>query len=358
MSVVYRAVQASLGRDLAMKVLSPALVHQEGFVQRFEQEARTLARLDHPYILPIYDFATINGFTFIVSPLVRGGTLRGQLSGGPMAPQAALRYLNQVADALHHAHQVGVIHRDLKPSNILIHADGRCVLADFGLARSTDGPSGLTMGGFALGTPGYMPPEQALGSTLDPRADIYALGVIAFELLTGSRPYPGTDPHKLVMATLHEAVPSARERNPQLPDEADQVLRRVLAKNPEDRYTTAIEFMLALSGSLLGSYTPVTPAPMPTLPPATQRPGPSTPLPSQITPFSTPSSPTVSTLEHMGIRRPRTAGSRIQNRFFADALHAAEHLSGDHWMEMLRAAGAGGSQLRVPTRGRPVGYPR
>jgi len=118
-AVVYRSVQGARGRDLALKGLSPSLVHQEGFLQHFEMEARTRARLDHPYILPIYDFATVEGLTFIASPLVRGGTLRGRLTGDPMAPQAAMRYLNQVADALHHAHQVGVIHRDMKPSNVL-----------------------------------------------------------------------------------------------------------------------------------------------------------------------------------------------------------------------------------------------
>lgn len=360
MAVVYRAVQGSLGRDLALKVLSPALVHQEGFLQRFESEARTLARLDHPYILPIYDFSTIAGYTFIVSPLVRGGTLRACLAGRPMQPQAAIRYLTQVADALHHAHQVGVIHRDLKPSNVLIHADGRCVLADFGLARGPDSPSGLTIGGFAMGTPGYMSPEQALGSELTPRADIYSLAVIAFEMLAGSRPYQGGDPHKLVMATVHEPVPSVRERNPELSAQVQAVVEAGLAKDPDRRPASAVEFVHGLTSALMATITTSAPAPKTALAgvgsPDLELPSPP-PSRSPETPSATASNPTVSTLEHMGLRRPRAVGSRLMNSFFADALHAAEHVAGDHWMEMLAGAGLEAFNFDSPPEDGELGAP-
>lgn len=360
MAVVYRAVQGSLGRDLALKVLSPTLVHQEGFLQRFELEARTLARLDHPYILPIYDFSTIDGYTFIVSPLVRGGTLRSYLTGQPMQPQAAVRYLTQVADALHHAHQVGVIHRDLKPSNVLIHADGRCVLADFGLARSADTPSGLTIGGFAMGTPGYMSPEQALGSELTPRADIYSLAVIAFEMLTGGRPYQGNDPHKLVMATVHEPIPSLRERNPELHPQVEAVVEAGLAKDPDRRPATAVEFVHDLTSALMATITTSTPAPRAALAVGgsdLDLPSPPPSHPSAHTAGVTPSNPTVSTLEHMGLRRPRAIGSRLMNSFFADALHAAEHVAGDHWMEMLAGAGLEAFSFDSPPENGELGTP-
>jgi serine/threonine-protein kinase len=134
MAVVYRAIQPSLGREVALKVLSPALVYQDGFIQRFENEARVLARLEHPHILPIHDFATVDGHTFIATPVIRGGTLRDRING-PLADGLILGCLSRVADALDHAHAVGVVHRDLKPSNVLMHRDGRPVLADFGLAR-------------------------------------------------------------------------------------------------------------------------------------------------------------------------------------------------------------------------------
>jgi serine/threonine protein kinase len=198
MAVVYRAVQQSLGREVALKVLSAELGVYDIYVERFRDEARTLARLEHPHILPIYDLGTAEGQLYIATPLVRGGTVRDQLLGPPLPVELAWKYLSQVADALQHAHQVGIIHRDLKPSNMLVHPDGRTVLGDFGVARLGGSHMTLSASGNPVGTPGYMSPEQALGAEVDGRADIYSLAVTAFELLTGGRPFPGLDPKHLV----------------------------------------------------------------------------------------------------------------------------------------------------------------
>jgi serine/threonine protein kinase len=367
MATVYRAIQPSLGREVALKILSLALVHQEGFNERFENEARTLARLDHPNILPIFDFGSDQGITYIATPLVRNGTLKDIIATGPQHSAVAWRQLSQIGDALHHAHEVGVIHRDLKPSNVLIHSDGRLLLADFGLARASGGSTGVTMAGFALGTPGYMSPEQAMGSEIDPRADIYALAVIAFELLTGTRPYMAESPHELVMATVHAPVPSACARNTSLPLEVDMVLSRGLAKDPHQRPATALQFVHDLTRALMHGYAaamPVGSTPYPPPPPTGKEPyipGPRTkttgvygpgsspiepqPLPSGasalITPTRIASASAIEILEHMGVKREKAHGRFLLNSYYADVFHAATHVAGDYWMDLLKAAGHG-----------------
>src|SRR5712692_4237532 len=185
MAVVYRAVQQPLGREVAFKALSPYLFQDDGFVKRFEAEANTLAKLDHPNILPIYDFELTEGMAYLTMPLIRGGTLRDILNRGPLDTLTAWRYLREIGDGLQHAHDAGIVHRDLKPTNVLIHSDGRAMLADFGLARGAGQPTHLTTVGLAIGTPGYMAPEQVMGHEVDRRADIYAMGVLTFEMLTG-----------------------------------------------------------------------------------------------------------------------------------------------------------------------------
>src|SRR5437879_5386631 len=170
MAVVYRAVQQPLGREVALKALSPELFQDDGFVKRFEAEAKTLAKLDHPNILPIYDFELAEGMAYLTMPLIRGGTLRDILNRGPLDTLSAWRYLREIGDGLQHAHDAGIVHRDLKPTNVLIHSDGRAMLADFGLARGAGQPTHLTTVGLAIGTPGYMAPEQVMGHDVDRRA--------------------------------------------------------------------------------------------------------------------------------------------------------------------------------------------
>jgi serine/threonine protein kinase len=399
MATVYRAVQVSLGREVALKVLSAALVEEEGFLQRFQNEARTLARLDHPNILPVHDFGTIEDVTFIATPLVSGGTLR-DLLGSPLSVPEAWRRLNEIAGALHHAHQAGIVHRDLKPSNVLLHPDGRLLLADFGLARGS-GNASVTITGSALGTPGYMAPEQALGTAIDHRADIYALGVLAFEMFTGSRPYTG-DAREQVMATLHAPIPSASARNPDLPLELDAVLAKALAKDRAHRQASALLFMQELTAGLVArqslvfesgqvpivkpvervsatrhtrtgrsaiaaavaergvtvlspppevSISPLSPV---SVAPATPPPPPgedASPPPSEPefhTPGGTLTKRPLEVLAEMGVERPESHRTPMLNSHFFNAFSTAMHVAGDRWQDLLLAAGMQDYLLNTP----------
>jgi serine/threonine-protein kinase len=248
MAVVYRAVQSSLGREVALKVLAPAVTEDEEFLKRFENEARALASLDHPNILAIIDLDTIDGTTFLTMPLARGGSFEDEVRKGPMDPGSAwTRFLRPVADALGHAHRAGIVHRDVKPSNVLLHADGRPLLADFGLARAGAGASHLTMVGIAVGTPGYMAPEQVLGRPVDERADIYAYAAMVFRALTGSLPYTGETAMEVAIATVHSPIPSATALRHELPDELDRFMERALAKDPAVRPGSMAELVALLN---------------------------------------------------------------------------------------------------------------
>src|SRR5467141_2735338 len=249
MAVVYRAVQQPLGREVALKALSPELFQDDGFVKRFEAEAKTLAKLDHPNILPIYDFELTEGMAYLTMPLIRGGTLRDILNRGPLDTLSAWRYLREIGDGLQHAHDAGIVHRDLKPTNVLIHSDGRAMLADFGLARGAGQPTHLTTIGLAIGTPGYMAPEQVMGHEVDRRCDIYAMGVLTFEMLTGRLPFIGANRMEVAYATVNTPIPSAVKINAVLPDELDQLLAKVLAKDPAQRPQT-VRDLLALMARL------------------------------------------------------------------------------------------------------------
>ena len=255
MATVYRAVQRPLGREVALKALSPALAEDDAFIRRFENEARVLATLDHPNILPLYDFDEQDGIVYLTMPLVKGGTLRDLLGRGRMHPAVAYRYIKETAEGLHHAHEAGIIHRDLKPANVLIHADGRALLSDFGLARNAEANLGLTTAGLALGTPGYMPPEQIMGRDIDQRTDVYAMGAMVFEMLTGELPFKGDNPIEVAMATMSAPIPSACLINPKLPDELDVFMSFALAKDPARRppsMRAMVEMMAAIPQHRVG----------------------------------------------------------------------------------------------------------
>ncbi len=369
MAVVYRAVQQPLGREVALKALSSELFQDEGFVKRFETEAKTLAKLDHPNILPIYDFEVIDGSAFLTMPLIRGGTLRDVLNRGPMEALSAWRYLREIGDGLQHAHDAGIVHRDLKPTNVLIHADGRAMLADFGLARGAGQPTHLTTIGLAIGTPGYMAPEQVMGHDVDRRADIYALGVLCFEMLTGRLPYVGSNRMEVAYATVNTPIPSAVKINPNLPDELDVLLAKVLAKDPAQRPQTVRDLLAqmarlpqrrASSAAAAAASTPAaalasSPAGgVAVLPkPATSSNGPDTtsirvvkasPAPPVLhgSPPPTPTSAggsTIRTLELMGVRPARARGRFILNSHFSNFVHVARDVTGDRWPEVAYAAG-------------------
>ena len=199
MAAVFKAYQPAMDRYVALKVLPRHFASNPQFVARFEQEARVLARLQHPHILPVFDFGEADGYTYLVMPLVTGGTLVNLLTGQPL-PLAQVRTLiSQVGDALDYAHTQGLIHRDVKPSNVLRDQRGNCLLTDFGLAKILEGAPGLTTSSGILGTPAYMSPEQGLGQPLSCRTDIYALGVILYEMATGRAPYLADTPMAIVV---------------------------------------------------------------------------------------------------------------------------------------------------------------
>jgi serine/threonine protein kinase len=383
MAVVYRAVQQPLGREVALKALSQELLEDEGFVKRFEAEAKTLAKLDHPNILTIYDFETTDGVAFLTMPLVRGGTLRDVLKRGPLDTLTAWRYLREIGDGLQHAHDAGIVHRDLKPTNVLIHADGRALLADFGLARGAGQPTHLTTIGLAIGTPGYMAPEQVMGHEVDRRADIYAMGVLTFEMLTGRLPYTGANRMEVAYATVNAPIPSAVAINASLPDELDQLLARVLAKDPNERPQSVRDLLGVMAklpqrrpGSSVTATAPPVPAaaisapapsvramvppaapgpasvvlvpapravgakPVPPLPPMPRAPttlhgSPPPPPPSS----GSGSSSAVRTLELMGVKPSRAHGRFILNSYMANMLHVAREVTHERWQEFAYTAG-------------------
>ncbi|HLZ94180.1 MAG TPA: serine/threonine-protein kinase, partial [Candidatus Dormibacteraeota bacterium] len=384
MAVVYRAVQQPLGREVALKALSPELFEDDGFVKRFEAEAKTLARLDHPNILTIYDFEMNEGVAFLTMPLIRGGTLRDILRRGPLDTLTAWRYLREIGDGLQHAHDAGIVHRDLKPTNVLIHSDGRALLADFGLARGAGQPTHLTTIGLAIGTPGYMAPEQVMGHEVDRRADIYAMGVLTFEMLTGRLPYVGANRMEVAYATVNSPIPSACALNANLPDELDQLLTKVLAKDPNARPQTVRELLgqmaklpqrrasaaatvppapaaaassavRAAAAASVVAPPPATPSAQPALPGAGAAVGaaPAQTLPPirrvaapvlHGSPPPTPSSGSgsssaVRTLELMGIKPSRARGKFILNSFMANMVHVARDVTHERWNELAYTAG-------------------
>ena len=350
MAVVYRAVQQPLGREVALKALSPELFQDEGFVKRFETEAKTLAKLDHPNILPIYDFEVTEGVAFLTMPLIRGGTLRDILNRGPLDTLTAWRYLREIGDGLQHAHDAGIVHRDLKPTNVLIHSDGRAMLADFGLARGAGQPTHLTTIGLAIGTPGYMAPEQVMGHEVDRRCDIYAMGVLTFEMLTGRLPFIGSNRMEVAYATVNAPVPSAAKLNNALPDELDQLLAKVLAKDPAQRPQTVRDLLAQMAKLPQRRQAPAAPASAPFARPPLSQPAETAAMriisapPPMVhgSPPPTPSSGSASalkTLEMMGVKPSRARGRFILNSHVANLIHVARDVTADRWPEIAYAAG-------------------
>jgi len=250
MAAVYKAYQPAMERYVALKVLPRQLAQSEEFIARFQREARLLAQLQHPHILPVFDFGQADGFSYIVMPFVQTGTLADLLKKRRVSLPEVLRIMTQVGDALGYAHTRGLIHRDVKPSNVLVDERGNCLLTDFGLARMAEATSKLTSSGAIMGTPAYMSPEQGAGANVDGRTDLYALGVILYEMVTGRVPYTAETPIAIVFKHIQDPLPPARNLAPDLPEELELVLLKALAKNPADRYQTAEDFIQALQGAL------------------------------------------------------------------------------------------------------------
>ncbi len=247
MAAVYKAYQANVDRYVAVKVLPRFFAGDPDYVSRFEQEARVLARLQHPHILPVHDFGQADGYTYIVMPFVQSGALESLLQGQPLPLARMQTIIQQVGDALDYAHSKGVIHRDIKPSNILLDGRGNCLLTDFGIAKIVEGTSQITRTGGIIGTPAYMSPEQIEGRPLDGRSDIYSLGVVLYQLATGRPPFQAETPPAIMVKHLHDPLPPPRTLNPNLPFAMESVILKALAKAREDRFPSAQAMVRAMS---------------------------------------------------------------------------------------------------------------
>jgi len=248
MATVYLAKQSSMaGRDVAIKVLPAILMHDDTFLERFKREVEVISRLQHPHILPVYDYGEFEGMPYIVMAYLRGGTLADRITQvGPMPLPEVVRIVQQVADALDYAHSKGVIHRDFKPSNVLLDEQGNTYLSDFGLAKLSESTMQIT-GTAILGTPTYMAPEQAGPGELTPAADVYALGVAVFQMLTGRVPYEAPTPLGVLMAHASMPVPDIRSVMPTLPGETQDVIMKAMAKSVGERYHTPGELAHSLA---------------------------------------------------------------------------------------------------------------
>jgi serine/threonine-protein kinase len=259
MATVYQAYDPRFERDVAIKILPRALLHDPQFRTRFDREAKTIAMLEHPAIVPVYDVGEEDGQPYIVMRLMSGGSLADRLDTGALSQEEATRIISRIAPALDAAHAQGIIHRDMKPGNILFDQYGNAYLSDFGIARLAQATANLT-GSSIIGTPAYMSPEQVQGDKeLDGHSDIYALGVIVFQMLTGAMPYQADTPAKVMMMHLLEPVPEIGALNPALPAGCNQVIARAMAKAPEARFPTTQEMARALDGVVHGSGAPVQP---------------------------------------------------------------------------------------------------
>ncbi|HUW11152.1 MAG TPA: serine/threonine-protein kinase, partial [Anaerolineae bacterium] len=247
MATVYKAWQPSLRRYVALKVLAPHLSDDAEFVKRFRQEAVSAANLKHTHIVTIHDVGAEGGYHFIAMEFIEGTSLDQSLrSGQAFAPDQVVDVISQIGSALDYAHQRGFIHRDIKPANVLIDASGRAVLTDFGIVKALSGSgvtSPLTQAGTVLGTPQYMSPEQVKDEPLDHRSDLYALGIVCYEMLSGQVPFDGTTTHSILYAQVNNPPPPLREFSGlDVPPPVEAVVEKMLAKERGARYDNAGEF--------------------------------------------------------------------------------------------------------------------
>ncbi len=262
MGSVYVGEDDLLGREVAVKVLDPRLARDQAIRTRFQREAVAAARLTHPGVVSVYDTGEDAGNAYIVMELVEGHTLREILDErGRMPPEVAADLARQVAEALADAHRNGVVHRDVKPGNILIRRDGGVKVADFGIAKAT-GASDLTSTGMVIGTARYLAPEQAAGKPTDARTDVYALGLVLYEMLTGSVPFTRDTDMATAAARLTNYPRPVSALAPDVPDWLDAVVRRALAREPERRFRSADELATALARGSTAALPP-TPPPRP-----------------------------------------------------------------------------------------------
>ena len=301
MASVYRAHEEALERDVALKVLPREFLHDPDFVKRFQHEAKAIAKLEHPNIVPIYayDIDKAEGIPWMAMRLVGGGSLKDLMRRGRLPFERSVRILRDVAAALDYAHSKGVVHRDVKPPNVLLDPEGRVYLADFGIAKMLEAKAGLTATGMITGTPQYMAPEQATGGKIDRHADVYALGIMAYEMFTGQVPFAADTPVAILMKHVQEPLPLPPRDS--VPEGLMRAVLKCTAKKPEERYDSAGAFVAALEAALSTRTAMLADVPTLGVPPheAPTRPGaaptaPARPVaPTVVTPAPAPVPPTV-----------------------------------------------------------------
>lgn len=253
MASVYLAIQEKFDRPVALKIMLPALAADDSFARRFQREARLCAQLSHPHIVPVFDVGESDGMHYIAMEYVAGGSLKERLADG-ITPKDAETILRQMASALDYAGEMDIIHRDVKPDNIMFRQDGSAVLMDFGIARPTMSDEQMTMMGTIVGTPKYMSPEQHRGKDIDPRADLYSLGVVFFQMLTGRPPYEANDPMAMGLKHISDPIPL-------MPTDLKRyqpLIRKLLAKDPDQRFQRGRDIVAALDAL---AQQPAAPAP-------------------------------------------------------------------------------------------------
>ena len=245
---VWKAHQPSVNRDVAIKMIHPEQSGSPEFIRRFEAEAQLVAKLEHPHIVPLYDYWRDPDGAFLVMRLLRGGSLLNLMTSGMMGLETVLRVMSQIGEALHAAHQQGVVHRDVKPANVLLDEDGRAYLTDFGIAKTGANQNALesTQDGRITGSPGYMSPEQVQGMAVSPFTDQYSLGVMLFEMLTGKHPFEGDSSIQMIMRHLSDPLPPLASLRPDLPDALDQIVQTATAKDATGRYKDSLEIVARL----------------------------------------------------------------------------------------------------------------
>lgn len=255
MATVFKAYHARLDRYVAIKALHPAFMEDPNFLARFEREAQLVARLEHPNIVPIYDFSEHEGRPYLVMKYVEGETLKERLKEGRLSQGLIYKIITSVGAALSYAHSQGILHRDVKPSNVLIGEDERIYLADFGLARIAEAGESTISTDMMLGTPQYVSPEQAMGRRdLDQRTDIYSFGVMVYEMVVGKVPFTSDTPYSIIHDHIYTPLPLPRQENPEVPEDMERVLVKALEKKREDRFQTVDEMVDAFQHAIEKPY--------------------------------------------------------------------------------------------------------